>query len=445
MIPEFLGRLHPLVLHIPIGVYVLLFLLQYVFRRLEGRDDIIHAILLTGAAGTLLAASLGWLLSLEGDHAGDTLEWHRWLGVAFSVSSILLAVIHLLVARGQWPRRAYGAAFALNLGLMTAAGHYGGNLTHGEGYLLPGTVGETVREEGPVDSNAVFHAWVMPVLQRRCVSCHNAGKTKGGLRMDDYARLLKGGKNGPVIVPGDPLRSEMLRRIHLPADEEKHMPPVKKPQLTAAETALLQWWVLHGASKHSRIPADAAQNDTLNAFVTSNTVPDSIPAADILPQVRIPDSSAMVALRANGWSVRPVAQGSSLLDVSVINMDKLTDADLKLLLPIADNILWLDLAGMPVTDEGMAVVGRCTHLRRLSLKGTQVGTDGLRKLAGLAELQSLNLVQTPVDDAALAVFAEMRGLVRIYAWQTRISAPAVQRFTSSHPRIRLATGFNVTP
>jgi hypothetical protein len=446
MIPEFLGRLHPLVLHIPIGVYVLVFILQYPMRRLRDRDDVLHSVLIIGALSSVAAAGLGWLLSLEGDHAGDTLEWHRWLGVAFAVSAVLLAVIHLFAAKGKIPRKAYHTAFFINITLMTLAGHNGGNLTHGEGYLLPAFTQQDVSKDVPVDSSALFHAIVMPVLARKCVTCHEAGKTKGGLRMDEYALLLKGGKHGPIFVAGDPMNSEMIRRIHLPVDDEKHMPPAKKPQLTAAEAALLHWWVLHGASATMRLPADAATNDTLNPFIKVDAaIMDPLTVKDTLPLVAMPDSGVLQALKAVGWSVRPIAQGSPLFDLSGVNMSAISDKDLNALIPIADNILWLDLSGMPVTDAAMSVVSRCKHLRRLSLKGTQVGTEGIRKITVLSSLRQLNLVNTMVDDDALTGLADMAGLERVYAWQTRITASAVEQFKQRSPRIRLETGYNVKP
>ena len=446
MIPEFLGRLHPLVLHIPIGVYVLIFILQYPMRRLRDRDDILHSVLIIGALSAVAAAGLGWLLSLEGDHAGDTLEWHRWLGVAFAVSSVLLAVIHLLSAKGKIPQNAYHTAFFINLTLMTLAGHNGGNLTHGEGYLLPAFTQPDVSKDAPVDSSALFHAIVMPVLERKCVSCHEAGKTKGGLRMDGYARLLKGGKHGPIFVAGDPMNSEMIRRILLPVDDEKHMPPAKKPQLTAAETALLHWWVLNGASATMRLPADAAANDTLRPFIKVDTaIMDPLTVMDTLPSVAMPDSTVLRSLKTAGWSVRPIAQGSALLDLSAVNMSALSDKDLDALIPIVANILWLDLSGMPITDASMSVVARCKNLRRLSLKGTGVGTEGIRKIVGLTSLQQLNLVNTPADDAVLSLLGNLPALERIYAWQTLITPSAAEQFRQQSPRIRLETGFNVKP
>jgi mono/diheme cytochrome c family protein len=360
------------------------------------------------------------------------------------VSCILLAIIHLFAVKGRIPRRIYDVIFIFNLLLMSATGHYGGNLTHGEGYLFSTGSTEATNDRTPVDSSAIFHSMVMPVLESKCVSCHKADKTKGGLRMDEYARLVKGGKHGPIFVPGDPAQSEMLVRAGLPMDDEKHMPPAKKPQLTAAEAALLHWWVLHGASVTIRIPSDASSNDTLRPFL-KESAPAVLTVMDTLPSVSMPDTAIILKLKAAGWSVRPIAQGSPLLDVSAVNISALTNKDVDALMPIAVNILWLDLSGMPVTDASMDILAKCIHLRRLSLKGTRVGTDGIRKIPTLQSLQQLNIVNTPVDEDVLSMLGSLPALERVYAWQTRITPAAAEVFMKNSPRIRLETGYNVKP
>jgi hypothetical protein len=166
---------------------------------------------------------------------------------------------------------------------------------------------------------------------------------------------------------------------------------------------------------------------------------------DTLPSVSMPDTAILLKLKAAGWSVRPIAQGSPLLDVSAVNMSALTDKDVDALMPIAVNILWLDLSGMPVTDASMDILAKCLHLRRLSLKGTRVGTDGIRKIPTLQSLQQLNIVNTPVDEDVLSMLGSLPALERVYAWQTRITPAAAEVFMKNSPRIRLETGYNVKP
>src|SRR5262249_40302028 len=55
---------------------------------------------------------------------------------------------------------------------------------------------------------------VKPILTRSCVECHNGKKAKGDLRLDSAAELLKGGKSGQVIVPGQADKSLLIQALH---------------------------------------------------------------------------------------------------------------------------------------------------------------------------------------------------------------------------------------
>jgi len=91
------------------------------------------------------------------------------------------------------------------------------------------------------------------LLQRKCYGCHNANKKKGGLEMDKPDLLMKGGKDGVVIVPGKAEESEMMKRLMLDRNEEHHMPPKEKPQLNEQEIALVHWWIDAGADLNKKV------------------------------------------------------------------------------------------------------------------------------------------------------------------------------------------------
>lgn len=88
---------------------------------------------------------------------------------------------------------------------------------------------------------------VRTILAHSCYSCHNATKTKGGLRLDQKDFIIKGGESGPVIIAGAPEKSELIRRIKLPEGHEDAM-PTKGKRLTNEEVELLTYWVKTGAT-----------------------------------------------------------------------------------------------------------------------------------------------------------------------------------------------------
>ena len=64
---------------------------------------------------------------------------------------------------------------------------------------------------------------------------------------------MSGGKHGFIVSTSDPEESEIIKRIHLPREEKKHMPPKAKPQLSKAEINLIVQWISYGAPEKSSI------------------------------------------------------------------------------------------------------------------------------------------------------------------------------------------------
>ena len=87
---------------------------------------------------------------------------------------------------------------------------------------------------------------VWPIFQSKCVTCHGPEDQFNDLRLDSKDRILKGGKNGKVVVPGDPGKSPMYLRVALPPDDLDIMPAEGDP-LTAAQIDTIKRWIAEGA------------------------------------------------------------------------------------------------------------------------------------------------------------------------------------------------------
>ena len=140
---------------------------------------------------------------------------------------------------------------------MIAAGHRGGEFTHGDPLDdLPSKVLEKrERKETPkMDTNLVIYTQIIhPILEEKCISCHGPKKKKSGLRMDTYAYMLEGGDEDECLVPGDLEKSGLISTLHLPVDDDFRMPPQEKAQLTHEEIKLLEWWVKIGAPEKATL------------------------------------------------------------------------------------------------------------------------------------------------------------------------------------------------
>lgn len=115
--------------------------------------------------------------------------------------------------------------------------------------LAVGAAAGNVRAADEVVSYALD---VRPILDSRCVACHHVGgegQVKSGLDLSSYEGLMKGTKHGPIVVPGDPLTSNLNVLIEGRASPELRMPHGQRP-LLRCQTLIIRDWVKQGAKNN---------------------------------------------------------------------------------------------------------------------------------------------------------------------------------------------------
>ena len=265
---QFVGRFHPLLIHIPIALLALVPILELagsLGRRVHLRSSA-GFVLWLAAYGCVLAALDGWLLARGGGFGGAMVGRHMWAGVGLALVAIAAAAGRSGRQGGAGPGApahplAYWPLLAGAVALMVWTAHLGGDITHGEGYLtefmparlraafgVPAPAPKATPAAAKKGPATVYTSRVEPLLERSCVSCHNQRRFKGGLRLDTYALLMKGGEDGPVIVPWDPAHSDFIRRVTLPPSDDEAMPSNGRRRLTPDEVKLVESWIAAGAS-----------------------------------------------------------------------------------------------------------------------------------------------------------------------------------------------------
>src|SRR4051812_19430220 len=103
-----------------------------------------------------------------------------------------------------------------------------------------------------------FETKIRPVLTERCYSCHSTrgDKIRGGLLLETRAGVLKGGELGPVVVPGDPDESLLIKAIRR-TDPKLKMPPKDEHRLTPEQVADFEKWVQMGTPDPRVAPTGA--------------------------------------------------------------------------------------------------------------------------------------------------------------------------------------------
>lgn len=271
---QFFGRFHPALVHLPIGLLLLVPVLEiggllHVWRHLQKTAGFV---LLLATIGAIFATAVGWLLAWSGGYEGETIMDHLWGGVALSITCIILRAFRYGYMQGEgilFVRLGYMPLLFATIGLLSWTSHQGSVITHGEDYLtkhmpaglkqflgIKGALPPTKPAVDPKPGAAAeaapaapsfYVATIAPLIEKNCVACHKPSKIKGGLRMDTYELLMEGGDSGPPVIAGSLEKSDLYRRITLPTDDEEFMPTDGKAALKPAEIKLIAEWIMAGA------------------------------------------------------------------------------------------------------------------------------------------------------------------------------------------------------
>ena len=316
--------------------------------------------------------------------------------------------------------------------LIMVTGHLGGSLTHGSDYLtkpLSGLVSgdssfnNAFRPIPDVQEAFAYNDVVKPILQTKCYSCHGPNKQKGKLRMDDEQLLLKGGKDGKVIEPGNAEKSEMIKRLLLPVDNEDHMPPKEKPQPTESQISLLHWWISNGADFSKKINEISQPEKVKPLLLALQKAPEAKSELASIPSAPVEkaDEKMIDQLKQKGIVVLPVAQNSNYLSANFITHAHVDHEDVQWLLALKKQLIWLKLSYTDIGDANMATIGQLTNLTRLSLDHTLISDSGIVALKTLSKLEYLNLVNTKLGTEGILQLKDLKALRSLFLYQTRVA------------------------
>ncbi len=264
---QFLGRLHPMIVHFPIALIVFAAVLElFTLRKYNSKfRPGIQVLVLIGTISAVIAAIFGWLLADSDAIEGELLDLHQQVGIATAVLSLL--VLFFLQKTNKNPQsnqiKLYRAfLFIATLG-VSVSGHFGASLTHGEEFLtemLPWNSNSEQPDES-ISSQINLAAYqselgpetemkligeVRRVLAHNCYKCHSGAKIEGELRLDEKEFVFAGGDSGAILVPGNPSKSELIHRINL-RKGHKDVMPSKGKLLRDSEKQLLELWISKGA------------------------------------------------------------------------------------------------------------------------------------------------------------------------------------------------------
>ena len=445
---DFLGSLHPLIVHLPIGI-VLLTIAIDVFMR--NKNNSVQRVITMGwffsFFSGLLAAIFGWFLGDNGYYLESQINIHKWSGIAFV--SICFILWLLRYTNFRFSKSFNRSVNLTSIILLMITGHFGGEMTHGQNYLFENlpytqkkisatTLSESKRSNN--DSLFVYEDLIHPVMEEKCIACHNQNLASGGLNMSSIESMIKGGNSGAGIQNGNPFESLIYKRVSFPHDHPKFMPPTGVP-LSYDQIATLEWWIDNGAKK--QMPVTLTRNDPKTLRFMELQYGLDLREKTYLETLTLssPSQEELKSIEGEEYIWRFLNPEQSFLDLK-FTKKKIEINDLLKVQSIKNNITWLNLADCMLNDNHLSYISNFPNLTRLKIqKNPLVTNKGIEALQKLEHLTELNLYGTRVSNNTLITLGQMKSLKKLFVWNTRITDKDIADFKALHPDVEVIAGF----
>lgn len=451
-IGAFLGRFHPMIVHLPIGFITLATIMYFFSGRLkyEKLRSALSFVLLASAISAIVAAYLGWLLSGNGSYNPSVVSLHKWSGIALAPLSILSWWLYRKhMDTGQRPRYMSFLIYGM-FAILMFNGHQGGSLTHGKNYLfekapapIAALFGVNQKPEKidlpstDPDSVLVFNQIIHPFLIKNCQDCHNDKSFEGDLILTTLEGIKKGGSDGPAISAGNLKESGIFDRVTLPQSDLRFMPTSGKMPLTFHQIRILEWWIAGGADYEASLTDIPAPADIRILLESEYGIPAKpLDFVDKVKLAPVSDEAIQKAVNA-GFRISPLAPGHPLLDVNIDD----TEFDLNALEPLKDHITWLNLTEQNLDGKSLAILGQFQNLSRLKMDRCSLSDTSLEFLSGLTNLEYLNIYGNSLKDPALSNIAKAANLKRLFVWQNEFTDEGLAELQNALPEMEINNGF----
>lgn len=447
----FLGRFHPLLVHLPIGVFVLGFLFEIIYQL--GFKKFIHSrkpIVITYILGLIFgicAAFTGWLLSLNGHYEFASLDSHKIVGIITLIVMLALIIFQIRLGENKGKQKLTLSFIAVIF--IGITGHLGGNLTHGQNYLseyAPRPFNSDISPENGLfdvsepDSILIYKDIIQPILKSKCYGCHNSENNRGGLILENYSDLFKDENHDKPITPNDLRQSALYVRVSLPTNDKLLMPP-RGDHFGYTNLNILKYWIENGADSLAKFNNENMSNELIMLLQRDYKLDFSY--KPYYEKVKLdslaPDTKKV--LIDSGLKFNYLAENNYLLDISFTN-DSIASEEISVLTKIANRITFLNLENSRLTDSLAKSLPPFPHLTRINLGKNKLSDEALQFLLEHIQLESINLNSTSVTHEFINKLVALRNLKRIYVADTEVKPEAFELLRKTYSHIDFISQFH---
>lgn len=248
----FIGRFHPIILHLPIGGLAALFVMEIInsYRPQLNLDSACSILLWFSVVTVIPSAVLGFMLASSGNYDDELLNLHKWLGWLTALVCVWLVYFN------SKSKKIYRVFLYTNVIFLLFAGHFGGQLTHGKDYLtkyMPISMKKVLNIDDErnylvidrkIDSfstgSTYYTNQIKPIIENYCYKCHGQEKQKGDISFYNIDWDMVNGFDAEKW-------NMMLNEINL-----GEMPPSDEPQLSQDDRRILVDWITENLDKAAK-------------------------------------------------------------------------------------------------------------------------------------------------------------------------------------------------
>ena len=394
----------------------------------------------------LVAALTGWLLSFSDDYGIEALNDHKQVGILTLVAMLLVIIYQIKAPNTKGKLKLSGSTIAIVL--ISLTGHLGGNLTHGSTYLVeygPDIFKDDSQEsyvrlsEMNPDSLMIYVDIIQPLIQRECLECHNAEENYGGLILESYSDLFKEADHEIPVIAGSPDKSEFLKRVSLPLDHEKIMPP-KNSGFGYTDVQILRYWIENGADSLASFKSETMNKELISLMHRDYGLDYSPKPYYEKVEVDSLGEGVLKELQDSGFRASYLGKNNLLLDVE-FKEDTIVKDQIDMLNQVSKQITFLKISDCKLSDDLVGQIDEIQHLSRIDLSKNQLSTKVIDFLIKHPHLESANLNHTNITREPLQQLLSLSGLKRVYVLNTKVSPEEIEDLQKTFSDVDIISQF----